>query len=42
MSPELEAALRNAIRKAVFDTIEINGVMDFVLTIRGPEIVSLF
>ena len=42
MSPELEAALRNALRKAVFDTIEMNGVMNFVLTIRGPEVVSLF
>jgi hypothetical protein len=36
---ELEAALRNAIRKAVLDTLDDNS-LDFVVTIRGPEIVS--
>lgn len=41
MKPELEAALRNAIRKAVFDVVEMDGVMQFTLTIRGPEIVNL-
>jgi hypothetical protein len=36
---ELEAALRNALRKAIFDTLDDNG-LEFVLTIRGPEVVS--
>jgi hypothetical protein len=36
---ELEAALRNAIRKAVLDTLDDNS-LDFVITIRGPEVVS--
>ena len=39
ITPELEANLRNAIRKAVFDTLDDNG-LSFVLTIRGPEVVS--
>jgi hypothetical protein len=36
---ELEAALRNAIRKAVLDILDDNS-LDFVITIRGPEVVS--
>lgn len=37
-----EVALRNALRKVILDTVEAAGAMDTVLTIRGPEVVSLF
>ena len=41
MTVVLEADLRNAIRKAVFDVLECVGGDDCVLTIRGPEVVFL-
>ena len=37
-----EVALRNALRKVVLDTVQGAGATDAVLTIRGPEVVSLF
>jgi hypothetical protein len=42
MTAELEADLRNALRKAVFTVLEAVGEDDCILTIRGPEVVSLF
>jgi hypothetical protein len=42
MTPELEAKLRNALRRAVFDALDSEGLGGCSLTIRGPEVVSLF
>jgi hypothetical protein len=42
MTPEQEAAFTNALRHAVFDTLLDTGLPDGVVTIRGPEVVSLF
>lgn len=38
---DVESDLRNALRKAVFDVLEVVGGDGCVVTIRGPEIVFL-
>jgi hypothetical protein len=42
MTVEQESTFTNALRHAVFDALMESGLLDGVVTIRGPEIVSLF